>query len=205
MKNKITLLLVLFVGMQINAQVGINTTEPHATLDVNGTMRLQTRTMANTNAKKLLGVDEDGMIVELEMDDNLYIEDNKVKYSGRKEGINNVELSIADVIIDNLASIVWPGAAGDGKGITRLNSSVANDIELTGIDISNFATPMDAHGITVYLYSVSGDLTLKSESTSALENQFILGDGNDVNLKKYEMVKLMYDGILQKWIVMSKH
>ncbi len=40
MKNLITIILLLFVGTQIIAQVGINTDDPQATLDVNGTMRL---------------------------------------------------------------------------------------------------------------------------------------------------------------------
>lgn len=204
MRNTITSLLFLFVGISVYAQVGINTKDPHATLDVNGTMRLQTRSIENTNAKKLLGVDENGMIIELEMDENLYIEDNKVKYNSRKESVHSITMvNIGPV--HNLAGIIWPGGAGNGKGTIRMQN-VLGDMEVTGIDISTFDTPMDAHGYTITLYNTNGELRLKSEdSGSNANNQFILSDGNDVNLKRFEMVKLMYDGIEQKWLVMSKH
>ena len=204
MRNIIAIVLLLFVGIQMQAQVGVNTKNPQATLDINGTLRVQTRSMVNGEVKKLLGVDEQGVIIEVELDENLYIEDNVVKYNGRKESVYSMPAFAANDAA-NLAGIIWPGGAGNGKSVVRIEN-LFNDLEITGIDVSLFPTPMDAHGYTISLYNISGELNLKSEDNTSLnENQFILSDGNDVNIKQYEMIKLMYDGILQKWIVMSKH
>ncbi|GER59967.1 hypothetical protein [Patiriisocius marinus] len=204
MKNKITLGLLFFIGLQINAQVGINTSDPQATLDVNGSVRIQKRSMDHGQAVRLLGVDEQGVILELDMDENIYIEGDKVKYSDRKAGVNQVSL-IGITLLDNLAGIIWPGATGDGKAIVRL-TVLLGDVELTGIDMSAFTSPMDAHGYTLSLYSVSGEVKIKNQDNGSItRNQFILGGGSDITIKQYEMIKLMYDGILEKWIVMSKH
>ena len=107
--------------------------------------------------------------------------------------------------MSDVTGIIWPGGTGNNKPVIKITTTFG-DIEITGIDMSGFATPMDAHGYVVTMYSTSGELKLKSEdSNSQTINQFLLADGNDVNLKQYEMVKIMYDGELERWLVFSKH
>ncbi|GEQ87291.1 hypothetical protein ULMS_27990 [Patiriisocius marinistellae] len=186
------------------SQVGINTDNPQADLDVNGSMRIGKRVMENIQAKKLLGVDENGMIIELELDDNIYIDGNKVRSDSRRSGIYRLPLINLSSLHDT-GGIVWPGGTGEDRTVIRIEN-LSGDLLMTGIDMSVFSTLMDAHGYTMSLYNVSGELTLKSEDSNSLnQNQFILGDGNDVSLKQYEMVKIMYDAFLERWVVMSKH
>ncbi|MGJ8667660.1 MAG: hypothetical protein ACSHW7_14920 [Patiriisocius sp.] len=203
MKNLITIILLFFVGAQITAQVGINTDDPQATLDVNGTMRIQSRTMVSGEAKKILGVDENGMILELEMDDNLYIDNNKIFYNNRKENITDLTVFTTGNM-NNLPSIIWPGAAGNGRAVVRISNNLnGGSLTITGIDMSSFATPFDAHGYTLMLYCVTGNMQLSNlDGNSLISNQFI-GQSASTNVKQYEIVKLMYDGYLEKWLVMK--
>ncbi|WP_151895209.1 hypothetical protein [Patiriisocius marinistellae] len=203
MKVKLLLLIIMF-PLGLLSQVGINTDNPQADLDVNGSMRIGKRVMENIQAKKLLGVDENGMIIELELDDNIYIDGNKVRSDSRRSGIYRLPLINLSSLHDT-GGIVWPGGTGEDRTVIRIEN-LSGDLLMTGIDMSVFSTLMDAHGYTMSLYNVSGELTLKSEDSNSLnQNQFILGDGNDVSLKQYEMVKIMYDAFLERWVVMSKH
>lgn len=206
--KKITSLMLLFVvSYTAFSQVGINTTRPTSTLDINGTIRVRGPGPDQFNqiqATKLVGMDEEGNFVDIKLDTNLFLEDNVIKQSIRKEVIYN-RPPIDLTQWNNAVGIILPGGTGHEKPVVKI-TNVSGDVEITGIDMSIFASPMDAHGYVVSLYSVSGEIRLKSEDSNSLAiNQFILGDGNDVNLKRYEMVKIMYDGELEKWLVASKH
>lgn len=208
MKNLSLLALSLLIYYTGHTQVGINTTHPTSTLDVAGTLRVRgAKSDALLNpiqATKIVGMDDEGNFVEVTLGENLYLESNVIKHSPQIERIYN-RPSISQSTWHNAPDIIWPGGTGHGKPVVKITNS-SGDLEITGIDMSVFATPMDAHGYVVTLYSVSGELKLKSEdSNSNTMNQFILSDGNDVNLKRYEMVKIMYDGQLERWLVMSKH
>ncbi len=136
--------------------------------------------MENTQAKKILGVDENGMIMELNLDDNLYIDDNKIYYDPRKETIRTLSVTTLGNV-NNMPSIIWPGAAGNGRAVIRLVNTLGN-ITITGIDMSAFATPLDAHGYTLTLYNVTGDIFIRNEDpASLLQNQFIGQNGNTVS------------------------
>lgn len=199
-------LLVFLVVLPASAQVGVNTTDPTADLDVNGTLRVRKRIMDDGQAIKLLGVDENGMILELEMDENIYIEGDKVKSNTRREGIYGHTV-IGLNIIDDATSIVWPGGTGNGKSVIRLQSLLGLlPITLNGLEMSGFGTPEEAHGITVTVYSPNTSITLKDQVLSSdPNNRFALPGGHDVVLQRYEMVQLMYDGILKRWLVMSRN
>lgn len=188
-----------------HAQVGINTSDPKADLDVNGTMRVSELSGENLQAKKLLGVSEDGIILELDMDENIYIDGDVVKSHTRRERVylRNV---LGIPVLDNALSIIWPGGAGDGKSVIRIDNLLLPNTTLTGLEMNVFASPLDAHGMTVTLYSISGLITLKSDDpASTPENRFRLAGGVDVVVQQYDMVKLMYDGLLERWLVMSKN
>ena len=197
--------LFLFASFFTQAQVGINTTDPKADLDVNGTFRVGELSGENLQARKLLGVNEDGIILELEMDENIYIDGSKVKSHTRREGVYEHNL-LGIPLIDNALSIIWPGGTGDGKSVIRIDNLIVPNTTLTGLEMNVFTTPTDAHGMTVTLYSVSGTITLKSDDAgSSPENRFRLAAGLDVIIQQYEMVRVMYDAILEKWLVMSRN
>jgi len=209
MKNTLLVFLFSFITLPLFSQIGINTTNPTSDLDVNGTIRVRNTKSTNDRpmqAVKVLGLDKHGNFVEVELDNNLYLENNTIKYSSRQESVyNRPVFTGTGPSVSDVTGIIWPGGTGNNKPVIKITTTFG-DIEITGIDMSGFATPMDAHGYVVTMYSTSGELKLKSEdSNSQTINQFLLADGNDVNLKQYEMVKIMYDGELERWLVFSKH
>jgi len=204
--NKIYLLFLCgsFSGL---AQVGINTTSPSNTLDINGGIRIRDTKYLESEqrmtAVKVMGLDVKGNVMELQLDDNLYLEDNVIKYSISQEQVYSPP-NLNRSVLNNAVGIVLPGGTGRGRTVRLVNS--AGDVSFTGIDISVYDTPLDAHGVVVSLYSVSGEIEIKSEDTGSLpENRFLLSDGSTLKSKQYNTLKLMYDGILQRWLVISRH
>ena len=63
MKNRLTVLVVLLTSV-LSAQVGINTTTPTKTLDVNGEMRIRTTPVATDNYN-ILVVDSEGNVKQI--------------------------------------------------------------------------------------------------------------------------------------------
>jgi hypothetical protein len=194
---------VLLLCAQIFGQVGINTTDPTATLDVNGTFRVRDMFPQGLQAIKLLGVDENGTLIQLNVDQNVYIDGDSVKATIIKEDIA-IYPTINIEIFNDMPGIIWPGGTGNGRSYVRFDSSL-EDLEITGIDISAFPTPLDAHGYTVSLYSVSGEIKIKNEDDGSLpQNRFRMKNGQ-IEVKQYETVKIMYDGYIERWLIVSKH
>lgn len=188
------ILLMAFSGY---AQVGINTTEPTSTLDVNGTIRVRgAKFSANNNdiiAKRIIGIDDEGNIVEVEVDENIILENNKLR------AVNQI-LKIGDVpglnvpIINDLNLVIWPGEPNDDKSVIKMNSILGNMI------VSGLVAGQD--GQQIWLYPVSGDLTLLPNSLLSLFANQIEQNDNMV-VKRYSMVRLMYDATRSKWIIMD--
>ncbi|MCT8338779.1 hypothetical protein MG296_01830 [Flavobacteriaceae bacterium TK19130] len=62
MKNNILLLATLFIAFEMSAQVGINTSNPQTTLDVNGDLRVRTVQDNSATSDQYLVVDTDGYV-----------------------------------------------------------------------------------------------------------------------------------------------
>ena len=194
----------LFLTTILYGQVGINTSTPMFTLDVNGKMRVSDMSAVSMDARKLMAVDINGVMIEIELDQNLYIEDNILKHNTRRESVFSLpDLNVAS--ITSLTNIIWPGGTGDGRSTIRI-VNLLGDLSVAGIDMSGFTLPLDAHGYTVIVYNVSGTLTFTNLDVAApVADQFLLLDGLDTTMKQFEMVKIMYDGILQKWLIVSRN
>lgn len=72
MINKIILLLMILISIIINSQVGINTTTPTETLDVNGTLRIR-NINENNCVEWILVADNSGVIKKMKISELLNI------------------------------------------------------------------------------------------------------------------------------------
>lgn len=207
--NKIILVILIGIGATSYAQVGVNTTEPTSTLDVNGTLRVRSLEANELqNARFVLGSDVNGNLISLELGDNLYIDGNVIRQR-TSQTIGDIT-PVDDSEADDLNLVIWPGGTNSDRSVIKISSNTGNLI-ITGIDVSGAGSPLLANGKSFYIMAVSGSIKLMSEdSNSSQENQFILEDGNAVNIGQYEMVQVMYDASLGagtpgRWVVMSKH
>jgi hypothetical protein len=195
MRHLAPLLLMFFIGITSYSQVGINTTEPTTTLDVNGDMRIR-GLRENENAiiaKKIVGVDDNGNFVEVEVDENLILENNRIRAINRREKIGDIPV-LGLPVIDDLELIILPGEPNEDKSVIRI-TSLLGDAFISGIKAGE-------DGQTIWLYPVSGDINFIPNSLLSIFGNRIEANDNMV-VKRYHMVKLMYDGTRQKWIIMQ--
>ncbi len=218
MKNStLLLLLVLFISTcctHLYAQVGINTINPTAGLDINGTLRIRSLELTSDgfringgNAIYIMGVDKMGNVIPIEIGENVKLENNKLKsvmpefqpLIGLPDGVDMSDIFSSDgsFEINNLdvGIVVLPGGRRSRPIIRLNNGSDTGDVDITGIMAAE-----DGQQIT--LYPTSGKIKLrKLDSASLSDNQFAMQ--NNINVKQYEMVTLMYDNIIKKWVVVS--
>ncbi|WP_194851182.1 hypothetical protein [Nonlabens antarcticus] len=208
-------ILILCVGLISTAQIGVNTNKPTANLDVNGTLRIRSleKTVdgfqASGTVLYIMGVDEKGNVIPIEISENIVLEGNKLKvqlpevetavtelpnggnlsdnYSGGKDGlINDLDLGI----------VILPGDPRGRRPVIRLSNGDSN----RSVEITGFKASFD--GAQAWLYPTSGNIKLKKKSSKSIAANQILTD-KDITVKPFEMVQLMYDGTAQKWLIMS--
>ncbi|MFT5891077.1 MAG: hypothetical protein ACI9Y7_001176 [Dokdonia sp.] len=107
--NKSLLIILISMSTIGYSQVGVNTTEPTSTLDVNGTLRVRSMdSNDSSNARFIIGSDEDGNIINLELGGNVYIDGNVIRYRSENENIGEVEpYDDAEVDNVNLVILAW--------------------------------------------------------------------------------------------------
>ncbi len=194
MKILLVLTSCIFFTISISAQVGINTTQPTASLDVNGDFRVRNLAHSDSEAKSVIGVDDQGNFIQVEMGSNVKLENNKIVSRNLSLSVETLE-PVDFTQVNNM--IVWPGGGLDKKSMIRIPSSVG-DIDITGIQAGE-------DGDIIYLYPVDGDITLIPNSTDSDDANRIL-DSSYLRIREREMVQLFYDGVDNKWVVMrNKH
>lgn len=201
MKNLTYIFACLLFHITSFSQVGINTTDPTSMLDVNGTIRVRTMsagTDRNIRAVKVVGMDEDGNFVEVEMDKNIDLINNKLTVTDRTLELGNLPAPFLAARNHNVSLRVLPGEGNHGKSIIRIvNTAGVGDTEITGIE----AAPDGTH---IWLYAVSGKLTLINNSLESFPGNRI--EKNDkMAARQYGMIELFYDGARGIWIVMQNH
>ncbi|SCX88693.1 hypothetical protein SAMN05192588_0104 [Nonlabens sp. Hel1_33_55] len=213
--NFVTTLLLSTAAMAQN--IGVNTNSPTANLDVNGTLRIRSLKKANGefgatgNVVYIMGVDENGNVVPIEIGENIVLESNKLVVQLPETDTSVAELPNGGTLEDNYAPgsdgiindldlgiVILPGDRRTTWPIVRL----PNGDNESKVDITGFKEAPD--GTMVYLYPTSGDIQLKKGSDESQPNNRIAGE-NDHNIKKNDLMLLMYDGNIKKWVVVSKH
>ncbi len=195
MKNLAPLFIALLFALQAFSQVGINTTEPTATLDVNGNIRVRKMNdnITDSVAEKLVGMDEDGNFVLVDVDENVILEENKLRVVENRYRFANVTV-IGDET-NNMDLLILPGEPNDDKKIVRIHTPADGNITITGILAGE-------DGQTLWLLAMDGSIRLIGlDNASDPENQFLLA--GQISIQQYEMIQLVYVASLQKWLVMD--
>lgn len=196
----IAFLTALLFSSPIFSQVGINTTKPTSTLDVNGTLRVRQMTgvgnLQEHRAIQVVGIDSLGNFVPITIGENVQLIDNTLVAMNRTTAIGSLPAPITGNRVNNLGigGILFPGEGDRGRGIIRMEFTASN-LEITGIE----EAPDGTH---IWLYAYSGPIRLRpNDSNSATRNQ--IENNRRLQADQYEMIELMYDAHHGKWIVMS--
>lgn len=196
MTKLLPLLITLLCVSEAFTQVGINTTNPTSTLDINGSIRVRTLSVEEGEAIKLIGVDQEGNMMEVDVSDNIVLEDNRLRVVDTYERISEpFEINIA--IGHNVNFIILPGEPNDEKTMIRVTSSLGA-IQITGIE----AAP---NGKRLTIYAADSTISFRKNSPLSAAGNRIIGSTNGwVVVERYNTIDLMYDAVAGGWIVMSR-
>ncbi|MBW2938118.1 hypothetical protein KXJ69_08365 [Aureisphaera sp. CAU 1614] len=193
---KSLLLFIFFVPFLAFSQVGINTTTPQATLDVNGTLRVTNTT--GTNSAKVIGVDSNGTVTQVGVGSNLSLDSGVLNASGSNKYlvrlVPTVTLSSGHKF--NNLNLDLNGVNKDIV-VFRLTGS-SHNFEVTGIQGGT-------DGKHIILLNVSANnFRLSDESSDSLAiNRIITLAGSFEATSGQGSAELVYDGISQRWIILN--
>ncbi|MDC8004202.1 hypothetical protein POV27_09080 [Aureisphaera galaxeae] len=203
-------LALLFISMQGYAQIGMNTTDPEGMLDISSTTQgviMPRVALTNTtvaapvvnNSAKGPKLADGTMVYNTNTVNDVFPgyyywqTDRWIRLDGKGKQFHTITLPALN---NNNVDFSLTGA-NNYIDIFRLDRSVGSDIFLSGIDGGT-------HGKAIQVYNLSStyQLTILSElnaAASSAENRFFLDQ--DVVLKPGRGTILVYDGVVNRWIV----
>jgi hypothetical protein len=191
--RKFILIFCLSFTSLLMSQVGIGTTTPNETLEVNGTLRVNTTNQSSVTTTKLGGLDGDGTYREVIVGANLELKDNILN---AKNGFDHSFGSITFTVKtnDNVDLLLGPGEANEGKTIIRVFNTTGKT-EIMGIT--------DGYdGQHIWLFAQDDTVDLIGGSSTPQNN--IEGNAKK-SAAQWAMIELVYDGLNSKWFIMQNH
>lgn len=171
MEKKFTLLLLIFISNLLVAQVGIGTTDPTSTLDVNGNLRVRTLPAYNSEAAT-----KDSVLVA--------------------DGLGNIKRVTAKQIYDNTIKTLIKGsfASSAPLSLSILSGSAKIPFDFSEFDVNNefntstnsFTPKQDG------IYEIS--VQIKSSGTLAVSTNFgvsVLKNGVIINRSNFPNVGIL--------------
>ena len=198
--KKITYLLLVIPFLSLHSQnVGINTTSPQATLHINGNLKFVPKV---SNATRLLGVVTNGGVKEFSLGDTFNINNGTLEVTPSVDPniflIGTLDQSPTAPILSQYNNYDI-GVAGDNidRAIIRVTG------ETSGYSVSGFTDGFD--GRIIYFYNAqSNNVTFFDvNSGSNPENQILTGSGSNEGISAEGVAEFIYDGSIQKWILIN--
>ncbi len=203
MKNLNYLLLILFyfsIHIGNGQNIGINTTDPRATLHVAGDFKF---IPDNTiTATRLIATDGTGNILEYPLSDSFNIVNNTLTVSIIND--NNIIL-IGDYDQSPMANFVssWDNMDLGLRDYNAYNTVIRVKGETASYEVTGFADGYNGR-IIYFFNSQMNNMTFKNLSASSdPENQIITGTGGDESINAEGVAEFIYDSSIQKWILIN--
>lgn len=197
-KYKLIARIITLLFIQFNfAQVGIGTTNPQATLHVQGNLRV-TNTNNTTTAETLLGNCGQGDITSIKVGDGLVLKDNELSTASVS---SPTKYKIAPIPIVTTA----PNQNFDNVNLDLNGANLDIVVFRLGpahnYTISGITGGTDGRHLIIY-NSSAVNLTINSMSSSIPANN-IDTLGSATATSGVGTLELVYDGTLNKWIVIN--
>ena len=203
MKNKL-LFILLFSSALTYSQVGIGTTSPTETLDIDGTLRVRDPTPTGINALKIGGLDANGVFHEITVGANLFLENNVL--SARKTPFVH---SFGSIVLEGVTEDYYGvdlklgiGEANEGKSIIKISHPSRSSLKI--FQIAGGYDGQQIWLLTARPSTINALTNIEIHVTTS--NQAGLIRGTTMFIGNYEMVHMVYDASITtggKWLIMS--
>ena len=200
--KKLYLFLFYFcsITIGIGQNVGINTTDPQATLHVVGDFKFVPD--STTITTRLVGTDSSGDILEFPLSNGFNIVNDTLTVSSI---LNSNIILVGDYDQSPTADIVysWNNIDLGLWDYNSYNTVIRVRGETAGYEVTGFSNGFK--GRIIYFYNAqSHNMTFKNLSSSSNpENQIITGTGGDESINAEGVAEFIYDTILLKWILIN--
>jgi hypothetical protein len=197
-------IITLFLFSTITySQVGIGTTDPQETLHVEGTLRITNTNQGSVDAIKIGGIDENGTYREITIGENIALKENVLSAtSAPRYTFGSITLP-SGRDHHNVDLLLEPGEANHGVNIIRVfaSNNTHDKPRFSGIKAG-----VDGQVIWLYPQPDLDELELRKDHNGSLEvNRILESDKMKAKTDDNEMIKLIYDGYRQRWVLMYWH
>lgn len=180
-------------------RVGINTTDPLATLHVNGNFMFEPK--LSVTPTRLVGVLENGGAREFELGSTFDITNGTLEVTETVDPniflIGDVDQSLTSGVSQYNNYDIGLGDINSDKAVIRFSGETA------GYTVTGFSGGYDGR-IVYYYNSQNQSVTFYNlNSDSNIENQIITGSGANVGINNIGMAEFIYDASIQKWILVN--
>jgi|GEM_PF-2450599 len=197
-------LLLMISSVAINAQVGVNTTTPLETLDINGTAAIRDLDSNSTNTTVLTGADASGVLGNITVGENLELNNGVLRGTGGatrylpaiisgdfyQNTTHNLDLDLNGANSDRTLFILRGTAGTPGVAtITGIAGGTDGRLIVIKADVLNF------------------NMFIVNESTDSLpENrfQFNQNPNQSENVNGYGSFTFIYVASEQRWILLNR-
>lgn len=199
MKITIYVLLVIPLFVSFSQNVGINTTNPQATLHVNGNLKFEPN--LSISATRLVGVVQNGGTREFELGTTFNITNGTLEVT---ESVDPNIFLIGDVDQSITASVNQYNNYDIGLGDVNQDKTVIRFTgETSGYVVTGFAGGYDGRIIYFYNSQFQSVTFYNLNAASDSENKIITGSGANIGINNVGVAEFIYDGSIEKWILVN--
>ena len=198
--------LLLFMSPQLIAQIGIGTSNPLATMDTNGTVRVTEITPVTDNNIDLSGVTTSEILNQTDLGANLRITNNELTTAPVSRSIGEFDLGAVPIdFFGNISGLdlkIAPGQRNMFSTFLRVHSYT------TVADITGIIGGTHGRRITLY-FTETPNMRIKEESSYDLpQNRIITLATSHITVSGTGFVDLIYDETagfdgLGRWLVIK--
>lgn len=198
--------LLIIISQQIFAQVGIGTTDPQATMDTNGTVRITQITPVTDNNIKLSGVTTSEILNQTGLGANLHITNNELTTVPVSRSIGEFDLGAVPIdFLGNISGLdleIGSGESNTFSTFIRVHSYV------TVANITGIIGGTQGRRLTLF-FSEATNMRIKEESSyEPPTNRIVTLATSHLTVSGMGFVDLIYDETagsdgLGRWLVIK--
>lgn len=202
MRHLYLFILIIWTALPSKAQVGVGTTDPKEMLHVIGNVRVEGAGEVLEKGSVFVGADDKGNLTTVSLTDKLVMNNSRLELTTRSTyGIGFMDLSATPYVQSNVNDLdlqLGPGEINQGMTVIKVNNQPSK-MFLTGIQDG-------VNGMHIFIYNLStANIKFMDNDAASLAQNRINCLAGSFEISGRGSVELVYDGVSQRWLVLSIH